>query len=153
MPGLVLGQVWPEVHLLLVDAQHRRVEFLQEAVARLDRPGRTDVLIGRAEELARGEFRERCDYVTARGFGPPPVAAECAAGFLTPEGVLAVAEPPAPDASRWPAEGLRRAGLLAAGRIEHPAAVAVFRRHGPLDARLPRRVGIPTKRPLWRIAG
>ncbi|MST34824.1 hypothetical protein GHK86_19115 [Acidimicrobiaceae bacterium USS-CC1] len=152
VPGLVLGRVWPEAHLILVDANLRRTAFLEEAAARLDRPGRTDVLIGRAEELAHGQLRERCDYVTARGFGPPPVAAECAAGFLAPEGLLAVAEPPTPESSRWPGEGLRRAALTAVGRVEDPAAVAVFRRHGPLDARLPRRVGIPAKRPLWSVA-
>lgn len=151
LPGLILGQVWPEASLVLVDAQQRRVAFLGEAVAALSRPGPTEVIGGRAEAIARGPLREGVDYVTARGFGPPAVTAECAAAFLAPDGLLVVAEPPTWDPRRWPDDGLARVGLAHLGRLEAPATLAGFRRSGPLDATVPRRVGVPGKRPLWVV--
>ena len=72
---LLPGTTW-----LLVDSGQRRIDFLVEAVARLELTDRVAVHLGRAEAIA-SEDRERFDAVTARGFGPPPVLAECAAGW------------------------------------------------------------------------
>ena len=117
LPGLVLLELWPSATGVLLDAQERRCQFLREAVEELGWEDRVEVRVGRAEMLGRDpELRGRFGLVVARGFGPPPVTAECAVGFLRPGGRLAVTEPP-PDAaaeSRWDAEGLARLGFGAA---------------------------------------
>jgi 16S rRNA (guanine527-N7)-methyltransferase len=157
LPGLVLAGKWPTSRWWLLDAAHRRADFLTEAVTRLGWDGRVTVVCGRAEELARSpELRGRMDVVSSRSFGPPAVAAECAAGFLRQGGHLVVSEPPPPAESggelpRWSVEGLGLLGLeLAAiepGRAE--PHFQVLRQRSLCPDRYPRRVGIPAKRPLF----
>jgi 16S rRNA (guanine527-N7)-methyltransferase len=154
LPGLVLATMLPaDVGWAgtLLDSQRRRTAFLADAVRRLGLGDRLEPVHARAEDAAREpERRERYALVVARGFGPPPVTAECAVGFLRPDGQLAVSEPPEPDPARWPDAGLAALGLSApeldAGAGVH---IARFRRRGPLDPRWPRKPGTPQKRPLW----
>lgn len=151
IPGLALAGCWPESEWLLVDAARRRIRFLEEAVARLDWRARVHVLHGRAEDVARiPAWRGWADLVTARSFGPPAVTAECGAGFLRPGGVLVVTEPPAGAHARWPTEPLSVIGLRP---VPSPPSDQVriqrLERVGPLPDHVPRRAGIPTKRPLF----
>ena len=112
VPALPLALTWDATRLTFVDAQLRRVRFLLGAVERLGLTHRVEVIHARAEELGRSpEHRAAYGVVTARSFGPPARTAECGAGFLRPGGVLLVAEPPADDPERWPAEGLELLGL------------------------------------------
>jgi 16S rRNA (guanine527-N7)-methyltransferase len=127
-PGLVLAVAWPTAVGTLLDAQLRRVRFLEEAVTALGLADRIDVVHGRAEELAWDD-RHRGSYevVTARSFGPPAITAECGAGFLTEGGCLLVAEPPggAPRAdgpARWDGTGLAQLGLADAGVVSGPTS-------------------------------
>jgi len=172
LPGLVLVSAWPTTDWWLLDANHRRTEFLQEAVDALGLADRVTVLRGRAEELAHDpELRGAFDLVVARSFGKPAVTAECAAGFLTVGGSLVVSEPPAVPApavspaagrssptdglydadttegSRWDAEGLAQLGLENVGQ---QVGCQVLRATELCPDRYPRRVGIPGKRPLFR---
>ncbi len=149
VPGLVLAVAWPTSHVLLLDGSQRRVAFLDEAIDALGLRGRVRAVAQRAEEAGRSTLRGRYAFVTARGFGPPAVTAECGAPLLRPDGILAVAEPPGGDSARWPAAPLAQLGLEVAGLVTDPASVQVLRRWGPLPDRYPRRVGIPAKRPLW----
>ena len=91
------------------------------------------------------------DLVTARGFGPPAVTAECAAPFLVLGGQLLVSEPPESDPdSRWPAAGLALLGMnLDQVTSPTPAHYAVIDQGERCPDRYPRRVGIPVKRPLF----
>jgi 16S rRNA (guanine527-N7)-methyltransferase len=154
LPGLVLGWGLPTSDRMigaLLDSQHRRAAFLEEAVDRLGVAERIHIVLGRAEDAARDvAHRERYDLVVARAFGPPAVTAECAVAFLSPGGRLVVSEPPESDPARWDVDQLAALGLsppeLRAGAHAH---AAVFHRHGDLDPRWPRRPGIPAKRPLW----
>jgi len=108
------------------------------------------VACGRAEELARRpELRGGSEVVVSRSFAAPAVTAECAVGFLAPDGLLVVSEPPtSPGPPRWPEEPLARLGLVLEGSVTSGAFGFVRLRHrGPLDERWPRRS--PAKRPLW----
>lgn len=146
LPGLVLALRWPESTWVLLDANERRTAFLIETVDALGLADRVEVLRERAELAGRrSELRARLDLVTARSFGPPAVTAECGAPFLRPGGLLAVSEPPVPDPARWPAEGLATIGLS----LLEVGTWAVFRLAGAVPEDLPRRVGIPGKRPIW----
>jgi 16S rRNA (guanine527-N7)-methyltransferase len=151
VPGLVLAVEWPEARGILVDSHQRSGRFLEEAVAVLELADRVRVRLGRAEKLAHDpELRGTADVVVARSFGPPAVAAECAAGFLRPGGRLVVSEPPDAGAERWPAKELAQLGLGPAEiRRGTGASVAALELVEPPADRWPRRPGIPEKRPLW----
>lgn len=147
IPGLALAGVWPDSRWTLLDAASRRVALMEETVAELGWGDRVTVLHGRAEEWARNPaHRSQYDLVTSRSFGPPATTAECGVGFLRPGGVLAVTEPPNSDGSRWPAEGLARLGLTP---LRPLPGLQRLGRTGALDDRFPRRVGVPTKRPVF----
>jgi 16S rRNA (guanine527-N7)-methyltransferase len=151
IPGLVLAQRWPHAAATLVDAARRRCNFAAEAAHRLGLGDRVAVRCDRAEVLARDPaLREVFPAVVARSFGRPAVTAELAAGFLDADGVLLVSEPPEPDERRWDADALARIGLgpPEADRIAGYGIVTI-RRIGPTPGRVPRRTGIPAKRPLW----
>lgn len=149
LPGLVLGEVWPSSSLLLLEAQRRRATFLREALAESTRQGESSVVEGRAEELAHGPSRGSIELVTARSFGPPPVVAECAVGFLRTGGLLLVSEPPILDPDRWPADRLGQLGLRLLARLTDPASIVCLELSEEVCPRFPRRVGVPKKRPLW----
>jgi 16S rRNA (guanine527-N7)-methyltransferase len=158
LPGLVLAMTFPLASVVLLDAQRRRCEFLREAIEALALGERCRVAEGRAEDLARAaELRGAFDLVTARSFGPPATTAECAVGFLAPGGSLVVTEPPpvidADDVeppNRWPPEGLVALGLTPAELMRQGKTTAArMTLLEPVLERWPRRVGVPSKRPLW----
>lgn len=156
LPGLVLAfECWPESRWVLIDAQQKRTAFLAEAVDRLGMADRVAVITDRAELAARDpDLRGSFDLVVARSFGPPPVVAECGAPLLRLGGSLVVSEPPVePDHERWPTAGLAELGCGPAELMEvgeapgfHFVRIAQVERS---PDRYPRRVGVPTKRPVF----
>jgi len=150
LPGLVVAMACPDLRLTLLDAGERRVAFLRSAVRDLGIGGRVDVQLGRAEALARNpELREQFDTVVARSFGAPAVTAECAAGFLRLDGKLLVSEPAA-SSDRWPALELATVGLEP-GPLHRfdDTTIRELRRVEVGMANVPRRVGVPGRRPLY----
>ena len=114
---------------------------------------RVAVITERAEVLGRSpDHRGVYDLVVSRSFGPPAVTAECGAPLLRPGGRLVVSEPPGGSAGRWPDAGLAEAGLQADGplHIDDVHLMVLVRTADPID-RLPRRSGIPAKRPLFTL--
>lgn len=151
MPGLVLALATPGWRWTLLDAMTKRTAFLADAVARLGLVDRVEVTTRRAEELGRsGDRRGHFDAVTARGFGPPPVTAECGAPLLRVGGVLLVSEPPGSKGDRWDQTALRELGLRFEGVVVAAPALGRLRQVEPCPERFPRRTGVPVKRPLWR---
>lgn len=152
VPGLALAGLWPDSRWLLLDAAARRVRLLQRAVRQLGWTDRVVARHGRAEDVAHDpDWRQRADLVIARSFGPPAVTAECGTGFLSPTGVFVVAEPPTDDANRWPTEGLDRLALIPDPAPSDPDGVRLqrLRRSGALSDDIPRRAGVPERRPLF----
>lgn len=156
LPGLVLAaHVWPQTTWSFLDAQRKRTDFLDRAVAELGLGARVTVLHGRAEDVGRDPVhRVGYDLVTARSFAAPAVTAECAAPLLADGGVLVVSEPPsAVLTDRWPTRGLAELGFgdVDALVVDGGTPVHLVRmvRSGPLDERIPRRVGLPAKRPRF----
>jgi 16S rRNA (guanine527-N7)-methyltransferase len=153
IPGLVLLDCWPSSRIVLLDSSERRTEFLRERTTVWDRPGLVEVVRGRAEEIGREDrWREQFELVTARSFGAPAVTAECAAPLLAVNGVLVVSEPPGGDGEiRWPDAGIGVVGLSTSStvRFDDRFGYRVLLKSEPTDERYPRRVGIPSKRPLF----
>ena len=150
LPGLVLAAAWPASTWLLLDANHRRTDFLADAVEALGLADRVQVSCQRAEEAGRQPaLRGAADLVVARSFAPPAVTAECAAPLLRVGGYLIVAEPPGGQASRWPPAALAALGLRPDAATTAPSAFQRLVQETPCPDRFPRRTGIPSKRPLY----
>ena len=152
LPGLVLASAMPDCGFVLLDGNERRCRFLERSVDALGLQGRVRIELGRAEELARRpDLRGGFDAVVARSFGPPAATAECAAGFLgEPGDLLVVSEPPEGSAERWPPEGLEVLGLRPVGlQLEEGATLQLIEVVAPCPETVPRRVGLPAKRPLF----
>ncbi|MDQ1398035.1 MAG: rRNA (guanine527-N7)-methyltransferase [Acidimicrobiaceae bacterium] len=132
---------------VLLDASQRRTAFLEAALEELGLANGS-VIRGRAEEVARRpDLRHVFDAVVARGFGPPSLTAECAAGFLAVGGRLVVSEPPDGASDRWPGEALAGLGLAVGARTGSPAHFQVLHAQEVCSERYPRRA--PHKRPLF----
>jgi 16S rRNA (guanine527-N7)-methyltransferase len=139
-----------ETSFLLLESSARRAGFLEASLRRLGLEGRAAVLRERAELAARvPDLRGSFGAVVARSFGPPAVTAECAAPFLSTGGVLVVSEPPEGDPSRWPEDGIGQLGLSWTGCVRRGFAFATMRQDRACPPRFPRRVGVPSKRPLF----
>lgn len=152
LPGLVLAALWPATPCGLLEANQRRARFLERALVELGVGASTEVLVGRAETLARGARREAFEVVTARSFGPPAVTAECGAPFAAVGGWLVVSEPPtAEEGTRWPLPALGPLGISSERlvRVDDRFGYRLLQKSGPTDPRFPRRVGVPGKRPLF----
>lgn len=153
VPGLVLYSCWPECRVVLLDGNQRRTEFLIAEVNSWGVSTRVEVVRGRAEEVARDDrFRRQFEVVTARSFAPPPVTVECGAPLLGVGGVMVVSEPPGEgDECRWPDEGLAQVGLIRSSRVrfDDRFGYQVLVKSGETPERYPRRIGIPSKRPLF----
>lgn len=152
LPGLVVACARGDLHGALLDGSTRRGAFLQRAVETLGVADRIRVWIDRAETVGRDPTRRgTADVVVARGFGPPPVVAECAAPLLRTGGRLIVSDPPDPavQAARWPDSGVGIVGLTITRQEAGPPAFTVLEQHTPCPERYPRRVGVPAKRPLF----
>ncbi len=155
LPGLVLIERWPKASLVLLDSNRRRCGFLSDALRQLGAGSSCIVICERAEVAGRDPaLRASVDLVVARSFGLPGVTAECAAPFLKPGGALVVAEPPAGGenigADRWPREGCALVGLAPEHALQMPTRFQVLRQITPCPDEYPRRVGVPSKRPLFR---
>jgi 16S rRNA (guanine527-N7)-methyltransferase len=152
IPGLALAVLWPSTTGTLLDRRARAASFLTDAITTLDLADRVTILHAEAEHAARdARHRGRYTLVTARSFGPPAATAECAAGFLTKGGRLAVSEPPdASTATRWPEEGVARLGFTPPKlHRSKGTTVAILTATTTPNDRWPRPPGTPKKRPLW----
>lgn len=151
LPGLVLAVARPFARFRLIEASEGRADHLRRAVLALGLSERVVVDSRPAEVVGRDvELRGTFDLVTARGFGPPPVVAECAAPLLRVGGRLVVSEPPGSDGSRW--DALADTDLpFGSVSVQDPgqATVAALHLDAPCPDRYPRAVGVPSRRPLF----
>lgn len=154
LPGLVLAQHWPTSTAVLLDSSERRTAFLSQAILTLGWDDRVTVIRARAEGAGSSpDLRASFDVVWARSFGSPPVTAECAAPFLRTGGLLVVSEPPSPgqDGARWPRNGLAELGQEPLTTVRDRFGYQVVLQATPCPPRFPRRSGVASKRPLYRV--
>lgn len=153
IPGLVLAVRWPTCRIVLLDANERRTEFLRSELGDDDRFQQVEVVRSRAENAGHEVgYREAFQVVTSRSFGPPAVTAECGSSFLAVGGCLVVSEPPDSDPFvRWPATGIKDLSLELGQRVRFMERFGyqVLVKVGTTPVRYPRRVGVPTKRPIF----
>lgn len=155
VPGLPLAVALPEAHVILVEGNGRKCEFMQNVASDLSLKN-VEVVHGRAETWRAG--MGRMDLVTARALAPLDVVAEYAAPLLRLGGSLV-----AWRGQRDPVaevEGQRAAAILGLA-VEEPLRVEPYpgalnrylhlmTKVEPTPARFPRRDGVARKRPLGR---
>jgi 16S rRNA (guanine527-N7)-methyltransferase len=148
VPGLVIAWTDPDRPVVCVESRARRAAFLRVARARLCLQ-RVSV-VDQVAEAVTG-LREQAAAVTARGFGPPGVVAECAVPFVKPDGRIIVSDPPGggDTAARWPEDGLQLLGLVVEELDAGPPALTVLRRVGLPKVTLPRGPGGARRAPLF----
>jgi 16S rRNA (guanine527-N7)-methyltransferase len=155
LPGLPLALAHRATSFTLIDAQRRRLDWV-EAAAQTLRLTNVTVVHARLEDYGRGPARASFDVATARALGPLPVVAELGLPLLTIGGQLLV-----PRGQPDPEE-LERAALACeqlGGRIDkvvpNPSSpidrvgfVVIMAKIAATSPRFPRRSGVPARTPL-----
>jgi 16S rRNA (guanine527-N7)-methyltransferase len=150
LPGLVGIDRLPNTSWVLLDAQGKRVRFLESVVDEWQVADRTICVLGRAEEIYRSGQFDEVDIVVARGFGQPATTAECATGYLPVGGLLVVSEPPDSDGRRW--RGVDEVGLGLEFSGVHRSGgfgFAVLRKVGGHAKQFPRSGAMLARQPLF----
>ncbi len=155
-PGVPIKLALPHLHLVLVEATQKKADFLVWLVGELGLD-EVDVVVQRAEDTARSpQYRESFDVVTARALGPLPVALELTLPLSKIGGVVVI--PQRGDV----ASEIRRSTLaldelggkvvavepVSTDGLPQDSVAVVVKKEILTPERYPRRVGIPSKRPL-----
>lgn len=85
-PGVVIKAAKEELDVTLIDATGKKLRFIENAAGETGIDVKT--VHGRAEELARGEYREAFDTVTARAVASLPTLLEYCLPLVKPGGHL-----------------------------------------------------------------
>jgi len=136
-PGIPLAAALPEREVTLLEANARKVRFLERAASEFPN---VRVIRGRAEE-------QETDYygvATAKALAAPPVALEWCLPLIRPGGAVVIWLGPSADVDKLAIAAERLAG----GPPEKRAGLAVVRKLGPTPPGFPRRAGMARKRPL-----
>ena len=152
-PGIPLCLLRPDLEMTLLDAQQKRVSFLQEAISVLGL--RAHAVHARAEDFARLE-KETYDVAVSRAVASMPVLAEWLLPFVKVGGCCVLWKGPSAETEMEDAE--RVAPLLGGGEIRLVDApvpgrdwrhmLAIIEKKENTPARFPRKAGMALKRPL-----
>lgn len=134
-PGIPLAHALPEREVVLLEAELRKCEFLEQWA-----PPNARVVWGRAEE----QETDWAGVAVAKALAQPPTAAEWCLPLVREGGAVILWVGPSADASRVAAVAQRVGGQLA----DSPAGFIVVRKVAPTPAGFPRRTGVAKKRPL-----
>jgi 16S rRNA (guanine527-N7)-methyltransferase len=155
LPGLPLAVAHRSTSFTLIDAQRRRLDWVEATAARL---GLTNVTVvhARLEDYDRGPARESFDVATARALGPLPVVAELGLPLLAVGGQLLVPR------GQQESEELEQAAFACeqlgarivdvvpnpSSPIDRVGFVVIMAKIAATSPRFPRRSGMPARAPL-----
>jgi 16S rRNA (guanine527-N7)-methyltransferase len=134
-PGIPLAAALPERHVTLLDAEHRKCDFLRRWA-----PPNAEVVWGRAEE----QPVEHWGVALAKALAQPPVAAELCLPLVCVGGAAILWLGKEADLDRLAVAAERLGG----GTPDLHDGLAVVPKAAPTPAGFPRRVGVAKKRPL-----
>lgn len=134
-PGLPLAYERPGLEFVLLDAERRKCDFLEEWA-----PANARVVWGRAEE----QQTDWAALALAKALAPPPVAAEWCLPLVRPGGAALLWVGESADLDVLAAV----ASQLAAEPAAAPDGFALLVKTGPTPPGFPRRTGVARKRPL-----
>jgi 16S rRNA (guanine527-N7)-methyltransferase len=158
LPGLPLAVAYRSTSFTLIDAQQRRLDWVQATAQEL-RLTNVAVVHARLEDYGRGPGRESFDVATARALGPLPVVVELGLPLLRVGGRLLVPR------GQPPAEEFHQATVACeqlGGRVElvvpNPSSpidrvgfVVIMAKIAATSPRFPRRSGVPARTPLGQL--
>jgi 16S rRNA (guanine527-N7)-methyltransferase len=155
-PGLPLKILHPEMHLTLVESVAKKTNFLSLVVQELGlKP--VEIITERAEIVGQDpDHRERYDWAVARAVAGLPILVEYllplarVGGFvLAQKGDTALEEIKAAQPAIAALGGKAREPIpVALPGVPEKRFLVVIEKTHPTPAQYPRRVGIPSKRPL-----
>ena len=134
-PGIPLAHAFPEREVVLVEAERRKAEFLEQWA-----PPNARVVWGRAEE----QGTDWAGVVVAKALAHPPTAAEWCLPLARVGGGAILWVGPTAEPVRVAEVASRLGGELA----ESPPGFFVLRKLDPTPPGFPRRSGMAKKRPL-----
>jgi 16S rRNA (guanine527-N7)-methyltransferase len=134
-PGIPLAHALPEREVVLLEAERRKCEFLEQWA-----PPNARVVWGRAEE----QETDWAGVAVAKALAHPPTAAEWCLPLVREGGAVVLWVGPSADAGH-----VGRVAAQIAGELEQsPEGFLVIRKLGPTPEGFPRRTGVAKKRPL-----
>jgi 16S rRNA (guanine527-N7)-methyltransferase len=134
-PGIPLAFALPDREVVLLEAERRKCEFLEQWA-----PPNARVVWGRAEK----QPVDWAGVAVAKALAHPPTAAEWCLPLVREGGRAVVWVGPTADREHV----ARVAARLAAELESAPEGLLVLRKTGPTPPGFPRRVGVARKRPL-----
>jgi len=155
-PGLPLKILYPQMKLTLVESMGKKVEFCRHVIEALDLTG-VELIHDRVENVGhKEEHRQLYDWALARAVATMPVLVEYLLPLLRVGGVAVIQKGETGPAEAHAAEeALRILGgkleqiiPVELPRVVEPRYLIVVQKIAATPLKYPRRVGIPTKRPL-----
>jgi 16S rRNA (guanine527-N7)-methyltransferase len=134
-PGIPLAHALPEREVVLLEAERRKADFLEQWA-----PPNARVVWGRAEE----QPTDWAGIAVAKALAHPPTAAEWCLPLVREGGAVVLWVGPSAEPERVAAAAAHVAGALE----DAPAGFLVIRKTGPTPDGFPRRAGVAKKRPL-----
>ena len=134
-PGIPLAHAFPDRAVVLLEAERRKCEFLEQWA-----PPNARVVWGRAEE----QETDWAGVAVAKALAPPPTAAEWCLPLVREGGAVILWVGPSAATEAVAAVADRVGGELEPS----PEGLIVIRKTGPTPPGFPRRTGVAKKRPL-----
>ena len=166
-PGVPLAVAYPHLNVTMLDSVGKKIAFVNEVIDALHisgemksdgetggRNGSVRAVQGRAEDLARGEYRENFDLCVSRAVANLSVLAEYVLPFVKKNGCFAAYKAHDCDEEL---EGARKGIRILGGEIEKidkfsigdaGRCLILIRKIHTTPARYPRKAGVPSKQPL-----
>jgi len=156
LPGIPLKLLFPGIHMVLLEATGKKADFLKHLIIKLG-IGETEILTGRAEELAHDErYRENFTLVMSRAVAPLTTLVELTLPFCALGGCFIGQKKGDIDRELTGASAaieklggkLREVKLVPLEVLDDERKLVIIDKIKPTPPRYPRRPGIPSKRPI-----
>jgi len=155
LPGIPMKIVRPGMKVVLLDSLMKRVNFLNEVIARLGL-GDIKAIHGRAEDYGREEYRERFDVAVSRAVANMTLLTELCMPFVKVNGYFVAMKGPGADAEITDAKA---AIAMLGGKLEQVIEVeieesdlkhnlVIVKKIKPTPKQFPRKPGVAAKKPL-----
>ena len=156
IPGIPLKIVFPQIHLVLLDATAKKAGFLRRMVGKLSLKD-VEIVVGRAEEVAhRSEYREQFNVVLSRAVAELATLVEltlpfCVIGGLViahKKGDIQQEVSRAETATATLGGKLKEVKPVTLPEFPDNRSLVVIEKVTPTPEKYPRRPGMPEKKPL-----
>ena len=156
IPGIPLKIIFPQIHLVLLEATAKKASFLSHIVKKLSLSD-VEIVVGRAEEIAhQNNYREQFNIVLARAVAELAALIEltlpfCATGGLViahKRGDIQEEIQQADKAIAILGGKLKEVKPIALPEFPDNRSLVVIEKVSPTPEKYPRRAGMPAKKPL-----